>query len=57
MTNSKDFEMKWKVVKIKLLSQDHTLSFCEMVLLGNILNLFESKKKYQYIPSKRKKNQ
>lgn len=36
--------MKWKVVKIKLLSQVHTLSFGEMVLLGNILNVFEAKR-------------
>lgn len=36
--------MKWKVVKIKLFSQDHTLSFSEMVLLGNTLNLFEDKR-------------
>lgn len=36
--------MKWKVVKIKLLSQVHILSFGEMVLLGNILNLLEAKR-------------
>lgn len=36
--------MKWKAVKIKLFSQDHTLSFNEMVSFGNTLNLFEDQK-------------
>lgn len=46
--------MKWKVVQIKLFSQDHTLSFSEMVLLGNTLNLFEDKRNTSAIKVKDK---
>lgn len=43
MTNFKSFIVKWKIV-IKLLSQNYTLTFGYMVLLENILNLFEIKR-------------
>lgn len=56
MTNIKSFKMKYHIVKIKLLSQNRTLSLREMILLGNTLNLFDAPPKKQCIPSKRQKS-